>query len=687
VYKFDNGSETKCPAAPAPPPTPSCTVPAAEINDLETGSHIFSYSAVDEVGNRWFDDNDPVTPSPMQRPAATKNNPFDFKLDRLPPKAYVFAVSDDVRTVGAQTWHASKPYLTVSAIDEIGGSGVSKIEVSTDGGATYSPYTTPFQLGNGVWSVCARATDRAGGTGSPTCDTVRVDAAPPTFSATVTPSSPNGTNGWYVSSPTVALTNYDDGSGVGAPANRFRYRVDNSGFTVCDLGCTISGLGTGTHLVHATATDAFDNRTLETTLPLNVDLDKPVTGIIVQPGVATGSNGWWQKLPFVILDAHDQDQGSGVSSVRIRIDGVISAYAGPIRLAKGPHTICATATDVAGNVETEHCLAVNVDVDDPAAAVAAPAVPASGWYTSPPVVTLSATDPTPGSGVNQAFDPDLSDLCGVRSAVPNPSTPSGICISVDRSAWVPYAAALTIPEGVHTIQTFSIDVSGRRSNMTQRIVRVDLSPPVVTLRTAPSDPAQNGWYRRFPRLVLRAVDGDQNSGVDRIEYRFGAASFTPYLGPFDAPLGISTLNFRAFDLAGLTQASVGSSTIKVDNLPPVVKALSPDPVLWIKLLSGVGFSPSKAKLSWEFTENLTTKVQVIVNIYDEGGNPIRRIDDGIKTVTPGVKYSGFTYWDGRDNGLIGFVGVGVYHYRVTVLDEAGNPAMSGESKPLQIKLG
>jgi hypothetical protein len=75
-----------------------------------------------------------------------------------------------------------------------------------------------------------------------------------------------------------------------------------------------------------------------------------------------------------------------------------------------------------------------------------------------------------------------------------------------------------------------------------------------------------------------------------------------------------------------------------------------------------------------------------VIIYNEFGYAARRIDAGDITVTPGVIKSGSVLWDGTDQGLLGFVGVGVYHYRVVAIDEAGNMAQSGESKPIQIKL-
>jgi hypothetical protein len=56
-------------------------------------------------------------------------------------------------------------------------------------------------------------------------------------------------------------------------------------------------------------------------------------------------------------------------------------------------------------------------------------------------------------------------------------------------------------------------------------------------------------------------------------------------------------------------------------------------------------------------------------------------------VTPGVYRGGYTLWDGKDLSLTGIVPVGIYFFRVVVTDDAGNVAQSGESKPIQIKVG
>lgn len=695
VYKFDNGTETNCPSGPV------CTVDPAVVALLEPGPHQFRFTAVDAAGNRYHDSDDPRQATPMRRPSPAQ--PHDFQYDPKIPQVVISTVpAQPNRTFAGQQWFDTRPYLAFSAIDQVGASGVDRIEYDLSGDAfgflTYNP-SSPPRLGNGITTVCFRAFDRAGNKHEPPCQVYRVDDLSPSASMTVTPSAPNGANGWYTSVPAVSFGSYSDAAGVGASAGHFRYRVDNDGFTVCDLGCAVPApnLGTGQHLVHFTATDRFGNRTTEQTEELKVDVDRPSTDIIVSPEDANGANGWYLKRPWVVLDAHDQADGSGIATVQYSTNGgaTFQPYTAPFRLAgAGQHTVCARSTDVAGNVEQAgNCDVVRIDTADPTAAVARPPMPSSGWYLTTVGVLAAATDPVPGSGVNAAFD-SVVDLCSHRPPVPDPATPSGVCISIDGAEFRASTGQLTIPEGVHTVRSFSVDVSGRRSPMAVDVVRVDLSDPVTTARTFPPRPARNDWFRAKPRVVLRATDGDQNAGLSSISYDTGSASGT-YTGPLVVSTeGPSTVGYRASDRAQRTEL-LRTLELKVDVAPPKPVPTGPVPQVWVQLLSGfltTPFTPPEATLGWTVSDARSPSARVVVNVFDELGHAVRRIDAGEKTltfnpVTMRYEGAGSVSWDGKDESLTGFVGSGIYHYRVTATDEAGNRAQSAESAPLQIVIG
>jgi hypothetical protein len=720
AYRFDNGLETLCPVDTTAPIT--CTVPASEVAALSAGQHTFHFTAINAAGVRRVDDNDPKTPSPMHT--------LTLKLDAEAPQVALTTVPAADQTFGGQPWFDQRPFVVVSAVDQFGGSGVASVEYRFGLAGPFLPFNlaNPPVAPNGITDVCFRATDVAGNVAVPPCQTLRVDDQAPSLTLTAA-FAPNGTNGWYTSAPGFSAGGYDDGSGVGAVTDRIRTRFDNAGFVDCDPvpACTIAGssFATGRHLVHASATDRFGNRSGERTVPLLVDLEAPTTTAIVTPGVNEGDNGWWHSQPWVTLWSVDPGRpwgtarGSGIARIEVSLNGLagpFTTYTDSFQVGAGHHELCFRAVDVAGNTENTTGRRLEVDVADPTTTLHAPAPPAEGWHVSPVAMTVSAADALPGSGVQQTFDPDLSDLCTHRPRPENPLAPSGICVSVDRGPFVPLSGPLTLAEGVHSVRSFSVDVSGRRSQITEATHRVDRSAPAVEVRFLPPAPATGDgvdpvvstageWWRRTPRVVLRATDGQQNSGVRAIEHRLNGGAWKPYTTPFLVPEGNNALEVRATDRVGRVTSRIVAAP--VDVTPAVVKATKPSPEVWVRTIttttsttapgglsvSGsatvtvVSSSPPKAKLQWEITENLGRRVRVAVVVYDATGNVVRRLDGGGHAVTPGTKLSGFTEWDGQNHTLTGLVPVGIYYYRVGVVDAAGNVSFSNESAPIQIKTG
>jgi hypothetical protein len=155
------------------------------------------------------------------------------------------------------------------------------------------------------------------------------------------------------------------------------------------------------------------------------------------------------------------------------------------------------------------------------------------------------------------------------------------------------------------------------------------------------------------------------------------------------PEGVNTVQYRAIDNAGNVQPTQ-TLTIPVDVTPPVVVATSPSPAIWLQVLSPLGnilgLSPSKAKLQWTVSDNLSQHVHITVLVYNFGGAVVRQLDGGTYATTPGTTLSGSTLWDGKDQTITKFVPVGLYYYRVVATDDAGNVSQSGESRPIQIKV-
>jgi hypothetical protein len=399
---------------------------------------------------------------------------------------------------------------------------------------------------------------------------------------------------------------------------------------------------------------------------------------IIGPAEPDGENGWWHTGPFLTLFAVDPGDGSGVDTLEFSLDngGTWNAWTEPVRVGAGQHTLCWRGDDVAGNDAIGGCRDFFVDLADPTAAVSALADPASGWFNAPVVLTTTSADAAPGSGLGA----NPSAVCADLTPAPSATAISGTCVSVDGGPYVPLTGAVTAGEGIHTVRAYSIDRSGRRSAVAERTVHVDLSAPVVELRLLPPDPARNGWYRVRPLVVLRADDGEDGSGVVSLEYRVDGGAWAPYRQPFELPEGVHTVSTRATDIVG---SRTGSTQVKVDLTAPRVVATSPSKVIWLRLL-GLGGTND---LRYTLGDNLSGPVRSYVTIYDVLGNPVRVLDGGTVNVVPGAApVQRSVTWDGKDGTLTSLVPLGVYTYRVTAIDDAGNVAFSGESKPITLRV-
>jgi Peptidase family M1 domain len=150
--------------------------------------------------------------------------------------------------------------------------------------------------------------------------------------AQVTPASPNGTNGWYDTAPSLTW------SGYGAPA-------------VTKTGCAdgpVTAQGTSTLPCSVTTIAAPILTSGSVSESVNVDTVAPSTNVLLTPTAV----GAWYSPRLVTLTATDAT--SGVASTQYRVDGgTWTSYTGPFMVTTfGPHTLDVSSTDKAGNVET-----------------------------------------------------------------------------------------------------------------------------------------------------------------------------------------------------------------------------------------------------------------------------------------------------------------------------------------------
>jgi len=173
------------------------------------------------------------------------------------------------------------------------------------------------------------------------------DETTPVTTATINPTSPNGSNDWYTSDVTVNLAASDSLAGVA----KTEYSLDNG--TIWQTYTTPVKLSQdGKYTVSYRSTDNAGNTETVKTISFSLDLTDPtitVTGVVndtyndsldITPVITLGDNmsGVDTNKTTVTLDEKSVQQGTA-----------IQLYTLPL----GSHTFIVTASDLAGNTSSQ----------------------------------------------------------------------------------------------------------------------------------------------------------------------------------------------------------------------------------------------------------------------------------------------------------------------------------------------
>lgn len=223
--------------------------------------------------------------------------------DTTPPTTTVTITPDPSTTTTTGGWYNSSAgavSVSLSAADN-GGSGVKSLEYSTDGGNSWSTYSSSLSYtADGIYTIQYRATDNAGNVeknadGSYKSVTIKIDKTPPT----VTLGAADGL--WHNADVSIAGRASDTGSGL---ANS-----SDASFT----------LSTSVPMATETSSAQTDSRVI-TDVAGNSTTAGPIQGIMVDrkaPGITltTPSNGASYLLNQPVTASYTiTDGGSGVDS-------------------------------------------------------------------------------------------------------------------------------------------------------------------------------------------------------------------------------------------------------------------------------------------------------------------------------------------------------------------------------------
>lgn len=286
-------------------------------------------------------------------------------------------------------------------------------------------------------------------------------------------------------------------------------------------------------------------------------------------------------LAFDQADPAASGDPSGLAATECRNDGPATttqfaacAPGGTFNLTPGDgdKRIRVRVRDVAGNT-AEATVQGKLSNSPPTAVASVSAGPdgTNGFYRTAPSFTVNGYSQSQGipAHASQPVFWRFDDLPEQACALP---------------CTIPASEFAKLPPGDHALFFSAQDRLGNRlfGDEMQRfpagaaVLRWDPNAPRSELTLVPrladaEFPAGTGWFTDRPLVVLSAIDGFGESGMQRIEQRVdGVGGFTAYTGPFELAPGIHSIEWRGVDRAGNVQAVQTRSGIRVDDVAPDV---------------------------------------------------------------------------------------------------------------------
>jgi hypothetical protein len=411
---LDSGSFSTCTSPPSCANFSPCTA-SQSYSGLAGGSHTFAVHATDSDGNTGAD--------------AT----YTWVVAAAAP-----TVSVSFSAANASGWYTAAPVIgTVTATDPATVTAIActdngtPVTLSSPSGSGTTTATGDLPIsGEGTHDISCTATDGVGNSGaapgSANTATLKLDSVAP--QVTLSPGTPNGSNGWFKTAPvSVTVSASDTTSGVasfactdgGAPVTVGSV----SGAGASSASGTVAISGEGTHNLSCTATDAAGNTSSPGTATLKLDTTAPQITLATASSQTVAPSGWYNVASSgtsgVQVNVSASDSGSGVSSLTCS-DTVgstlsqvlnVSTASGLVTLHDGVHHLSCTATDGAGNsgaAQGSTAMPATYQIDQTPPAITASATTADStaysagtWTNQAVTVTFTCADPGPGeSGID-----------------------------------------------------------------------------------------------------------------------------------------------------------------------------------------------------------------------------------------------------------------------------------------------
>ena len=529
LYSLDGGSWT------------TYTAPFTVSGDL---AHSLCYFSEDEAGN------------------AEAQKPASVRIDATPP----------IGTAGAQPSYRNARTFDVawSASDVTSGVALVRLHYSTDGGMTWSQFGTGFTLSPIIFTAGSDATyrfniqtfDIAGnsepspsGAGSIEAATI-VDTSPPV-------TTDNAPAGWSTASVNIVF------NPSGLPVCATYHSLDGDPWiNSTSMQITTDGIHTAAYY----SVDCAGNE--EAQKSVNVQLDATT------PSGIAGAQPNFRNVRIFDITWSGSDATSGLASVRLYFstNGGVTWNLYGSGYTSSPMIFTATtdanfrfnirAYDVAGNSEPAPSGMISIEANCTVDTVGPETSPSlagtlglNGWYVAAVDVTLSRSDPAPGSGVAATW------------------------YRVDSGPWAGYAGPFSLSlEGEHLVTYYSRDNAGNAEVQKTLAVMIDSTAPT-------SNATALQIFTNTRTITLCYSAGDATSGISRVELWVKAPSAawtlhsnltsspTTYIASADGEHQFRTI---AADMAGNREESappIANDTFTwIDTVDPFTQAIPDIPM-------------------------------------------------------------------------------------------------------------
>lgn len=460
-------------------------------------------------------------------------------------------------TQGSNNWYTSAVSVTLSAVDNTGGSGVATTYYAVDD-ATCAPGSTAScstygsainATTDGTHTVYFFSLDKAGNVEAQQSVTFGLDQTSPGPTTMTLSGGTAGANGWYTASPSIALASSDATSKVAALYYQF---VAHGSVTPSSplpnswtqYASAVTAPGDGDWDLYAYSVDNAGNQEA----PVNLGEIK-VDG--TAPTVACGQpDGQWHASDVSIAcSAQDATAGlASVSDASFSLSTTVPMSTETATASTGSHRVC----DLAGNCATAGPIGGNM-VDKAAPSVTCGAAP-STWQVHD--VSISCTAKDDGSGLANATDSSFSLTTNVPagSSTANATTGShSVCDTVGNCATAGPIAGIKVDKEPPTVAYASHPVT----------YTVDQTVSITC--TAADEPGGSGL----------ASTTCQNISGPAYSYDLGTHTFTATATDVAGNVGQGSTSFSVQvtygSLCNLTYSFVQMSA-KYKSLPPKQQA-------------------------------------------------------------------------------------------------------------------